>query len=146
MEAATGRGVPVHIRDLPSPALMVRGEPQHTARRVMDFLKREARADLERASAAYAIAMQVEFARLSVRDTKTRWGSCSSNGTLSFSWRLVMAPPRVLDYVAAHEVAHLQEMNHGPEFWDLVYRHCPHTERSRKWLRKHGHTLHKLPI
>ena len=146
IEQASGRGAPVHIRDLPSPALMVRGEPRHQPRRIIDFLKREAKADLERASQGYARAMNVSYSQLTVRDTTSRWGSCSSNGTLSFSWRLIMAPPRVLDYVAAHEIAHLLEMNHSPDFWAHVYRHCPHAEWSRKWLRKHGHTLHKLPF
>ena len=144
--AAEGRGVPVHIRDLPEPSLMVRGEPEHMVRRITDFLKREAKADLERTSRAYADAMNVSFKTITVRDTTSRWGSCSSNGTLSYSWRLILAPPRVLDYVAAHEVAHLREMNHGPGFWELVYRHCPHTDMARKWLRKNGHTLHRLPI
>jgi predicted metal-dependent hydrolase len=146
IEQASGRGVPVHIRDFPTPALMVRGEPQHLPRRITDFLKREAKADLERTSLAYARTLGVSFNQITVRDTTTRWGSCSSNGTLSFSWRLILAPPKVLDYVAAHEVAHLLEMNHGPAFWELVYRHCPHTDWSRKWLRKQGQSLHKLPF
>ena len=146
IEATTGRGAPVHIRDLPSPRLMVRGDAEHMQRRITDFLKREARRDLERASRGYAEAMQVEFMRLSVRDTTSRWGSCSSTGTLSYSWRLIMAPPKVLDYVCAHEVAHIEQMNHGPEFWKLVYRHCPHTDYARNWLKRHGQTLHKLPV
>ena len=87
IEATTGRGAPVHIRDLPSPRLMVRGDAEHMQRRITDFLKREARRDLEKASRGYAEAMQVEFMRLSVRDTTSRWGSCSSTGTLSYSWR-----------------------------------------------------------
>jgi len=146
IEKSQGRGMPVHIRDFPTPALMVRGDPQHLPRRVTDFLKREAKADLERAALAYSRATGVSFNQLTVRDTSTRWGSCSSNGTLSFSWRLVLAPSKVLDYVAAHEVAHLIEMNHGPGFWELVYRHCPHTDWSRNWLRKQGQSLHKLPF
>lgn len=146
IESVPGRGVPVYIRDLPSPCLMVRGDAAHMRRRITDFLKREARRDLENASRGYADAMQVEFTRLSVRDTTTRWGSCSSTGTLSYSWRLIMAPPTVLDYVCAHEVAHIEQMNHGPEFWDLVYRNCPHTDFARKWLKRQGHTLHKSPV
>lgn len=146
IETATGRGAPVHIRDLPSPRLLVRGDASHMRRRITDFLKREARHDLERASRGYADAMQLDFMRLSVRDTTTRWGSCSSTGTLSYSWRLIMAPPKVLDYVCAHEVAHIEQMNHGPEFWKLVNRHCPHTDFARKWLKRHGHMLHKLPV
>ena len=146
IELASGRGAPVHLRDLPSPQLVVRGDASHMRRRITDFLKREARHDLEKASRGYAQAMQVEFSRISVRDTTTRWGSCSSTGTLSYSWRLIMAPPNVLDYVCAHEVAHIEQMNHGPEFWKLVYRHCPHTDFARNWLKRQGHTLHKLPV
>ena len=146
IETAPGRGAPVHIRDLPSPRLMVRGDAAYMRRRITDFLKREARHDLEKASRGYADAMQVEFKRLSVRDTTTRWGSCSSTGTLSYSWRLIMAPAKVLDYVCAHEVAHIEEMNHGPEFWKLVYSHCPHTDFARNWLKRQGHTLHKSPV
>ncbi len=146
IETATGRGVPVHIRDLPAPRLMVRGDARFMRRRITDFLKREARHDLEKASRGYADAMQLDFMQLSVRDSTTRWGSCSSTGTLSYSWRLIMAPPKVLDYVCAHEVAHIGQMNHGPEFWNLVYRHCPHTDFARKWLKREGHTLHKLPV
>jgi len=146
IETAPGRGAPVHIRDLPSPRLMVRGNAAHMRRRITDFLKREARRDLEKASRGYADAMQLDFMRLSVRDTTTRWGSCSSTGTLSYSWRLIMAPPKVLDYVCAHEVAHIEQMNHGPEFWNLVYRHCPHTDFARKWLKRRGHALHQLPV
>lgn len=140
------RGVPVHIQDLPAPTLKVRGAREHMPRRIIDFMKREARTDLERASNSYAMAMGTSYKTLTVRDTTSRWGSCSSTGTLSYSWRLIMAPPRVLDYVAAHEVAHLLEMNHGPDFWALVYDNCPHTDWARRWLRKNGQTLHKLPI
>ena len=146
IETAPGRGAPVHIRDLPAPRMMDRGDAAHMRRRITDFLNREARHDLENASRGYADAMQVDFLRLSVRDTTSRWGSCSSTGTLSYSWRLIMAPPKVLDYVCAHEVAHIEQMNHGPEFWKLVYRHCPHTDFARKWLKRQGHTLHKLPV
>jgi predicted metal-dependent hydrolase len=78
-----------------------------------------------------------------VRDQTTRWGSCSTSGALSFSWRLVLAPPFVLDYLAAHEVAHLGHMNHGPRFWSLVERTMPRHEEARNWLRKHGASLHR---
>jgi predicted metal-dependent hydrolase len=77
-----------------------------------------------------------------VRDQTTRWGSCSTSGALSFSWRLVLAPPFVLDYLAAHEVAHLAHMNHGPRFWALVARTMPRHEEARNWLRKYGSNLH----
>ena len=85
----------------------------------------------------------VAVKRISVRDQSSRWGSCSTTGLLSFSWRLVMAPPLVLDYVAAHEVAHLAEMNHGPRFWRLVVRMMPQMEEAKFWLRRNGMDLHR---
>ena len=78
------------------------------------------------------------------RDQTSRWGSCSSSGALSYSWRLILAPSDVLDYVAAHEVAHLAEMNHGPRFWKLVETHCAQTKTARHWLKQHGTSLHKF--
>jgi len=79
--------------------------------------------------------------RMTLRDPRTRWGSCSAKGDLMFSWRLIMAPPEVLDYVAAHEVAHLVEMNHSPRFWTLCRRLCPMTDAHRTWMRAHGADL-----
>ena len=79
-----------------------------------------------------------------MKDTRSRWGSCSWNGNLSFSWRIVMAPPLVIDYLAAHEVAHLQEMNHGPKFWALCKQLCPRMEEARTWLKQHGSQLHAI--
>ncbi|MDH3743076.1 MAG: M48 family metallopeptidase [Hyphomicrobiales bacterium] len=122
----------------------VAGGGDHIARRVADWLKREARHDLIAASTRYADLMGTKFTKVTVRDQSTRWGSCSSNGTLSYSWRLILAPPDVLDYVAAHEVAHLLEMNHGPNFWSLVRTHCPATEQARRWLKKQGKQLHQF--
>jgi len=81
---------------------------------------------------------------LTLRDTRSRWGSCSADGALSFSWRIVMAPPFVLDYLAAHEVAHLREMNHGPEFWTLCAKLCPRVEEAKRWLKRNGTMLHAL--
>jgi predicted metal-dependent hydrolase len=78
---------------------------------------------------------------LTLRDTRSRWGSCSAKGDLMFSFRLIMTPPEILDYVAAHEVAHLVELNHGPGFWDLCHRLCPTTDTHRRWLKKHGAAL-----
>jgi predicted metal-dependent hydrolase len=86
--------------------------------------------------------MGVKFHKISVRDQSSRWGSCSASGQLSFSWRLILAPSFVLDYVAAHEVAHLAQMNHGPKFWALVARHCLDLEKARVWIRRHGRDLH----
>jgi predicted metal-dependent hydrolase len=120
----------------------VAGDQAHLQRRLIDWLKGEAKRDLLAASEFYAKAMDVKFHRLSVRDQKSRWGSCTSDGTLSYSWRLVLAPPFVLDYVAAHEVAHLKHMNHGRGFWRLVLSHCPEASRAKTWLKKHGAELH----
>ncbi len=125
-------------------AIEVTGDLPHVARRLTDWLKGQAKDDLLRASLAYAEAMGVSFRNLSVRDQKSRWGSCSATGQLSYSWRLVLAPPYVLDYVAAHEVAHLRHMNHGPQYWRLVLRHCPHAAASRKWLKANGQSLHRI--
>jgi predicted metal-dependent hydrolase len=80
---------------------------------------------------------------MTVRDTKSRWGSCSASGCLNFSWRLILAPPFVLDYLAAHEVAHLKEMNHSQRFWRTVHKLCPRTEDAERWLKRHGTELHK---
>ena len=76
-----------------------------------------------------------------MRSQSTRWGSCSTTGRLNFNWRLVLAPPFVLDYVAAHEVAHLVEMNHSEAFWATVERTLPGMERGRAWLKAHGRQL-----
>lgn len=123
--------------------LCVAGEAAHTARRVKDFLKREARRDLALSVRRYAELLGVKFIRISVRDQSSRWGSCTSDGVLSFSWRLILAPPFVLDYLAAHEVAHLVEMNHSARFWRVVARICPETDRAKAWLQAHGNELHR---
>ncbi|MEM1362614.1 MAG: SprT family zinc-dependent metalloprotease [Pseudomonadota bacterium] len=81
--------------------------------------------------------------KISLRDARSRWGSCTATGRLMFSWRLAMAPVEILDYVAAHEVAHLREMNHGPRFWQLVQEICPDFQTRRAWLHTHGAELHR---
>jgi len=123
--------------------LCVAGETPHLPRRVHDYLKREARRDLEAASRRAAQALGVSIKRVSVRDQSSRWGSCSSSGVLSYSWRLILAPSFVLDYLAAHEVAHLVEMNHSRRFWRLVERICPDMGRAKAWLDAHGADLHR---
>ena len=126
--------------------LCVAGEEPHLPRRVRDFLKREAKRDLEAASRMAAQALGVKIMRVSVRDQSSRWGSCSSTGVLSYSWRLILAPPFVLDYLAAHEVAHLIEMNHSRRFWRLVERICPEMGRAKAWLDAHGADLHRYGL
>jgi predicted metal-dependent hydrolase len=123
--------------------LCVAGDRPHLPRRVGDFLQREAKRDLEAACRRHAADMGVTLKRVSVRDQISRWGSCSTTGVLSFSWRLILAPPFVLDYLAAHEVAHLKEMNHSPRFWRLLQRHCPAMHRAKVWLDVHGTDLHR---
>jgi hypothetical protein len=122
--------------------LCVAGEEAHLSRRVHDYLKREAKRDLETASRMAALTLGIDFKRVSVRDQTSRWGSCSSSGVLSYSWRLIFCPPFVLDYLAAHEVAHLVEMNHSRRFWRLVESICPHMGRAKVWLDTHGADLH----
>lgn len=123
--------------------LCVAGETAHVARRVADHLKGEAKRDLAAACRRYAAQLGVSMRRVSIRDQSSRWGSCSTTGVLSFSWRLILTPPFVLDYLAAHEVAHLVEMNHSPRFWRTVLAICPETRRAKAWLDAHGAELHR---
>jgi predicted metal-dependent hydrolase len=126
--------------------LCVAGEAPHIDRRVGDFLRREAKRDLETASLRFAAELGVALKRIVVRDQSSRWGSCSTTGVLSFSWRLILAPSDILDYLAAHEVAHLVEMNHSPRFWRVVQRFCPDHERAKAWLDAHGADLHRYGL
>jgi predicted metal-dependent hydrolase len=114
------------------------------AAHVKKLLQAEARARLEARSHHYAAALGQRVERITLRDTRSRWGSCTSAGNLMFSWRLILAPPQVLDYVAAHEAAHLVEMNHSPAYWDIVARIFPEFDTARSWLRQHGTGLHRF--
>lgn len=135
---------PVRTAKLADNTLMVPENPDMAAARIKAFLVHAARCDLAMACKKYGARLGRGFGRLTVRDTRSRWGSCTSAGNLMFSWRLIMAPPQVLDYVAAHEVAHLVEMNHSPAYWKVVGRICPHYEEPRQWLRKNGQDLHRF--
>jgi predicted metal-dependent hydrolase len=121
--------------------LIVPGAPEHQARRLADWLKAEARRDIEARVFIHAERLGVTVTGISLRSQSTRWGSCSSRGRLNFNWRLVLAPPFVLDYVAAHEVAHRREMNHSAAFWATVKRTLPDMDRGRAWLKAHGGAL-----
>jgi predicted metal-dependent hydrolase len=116
--------------------IRVVGAAPHVARRVRDHLIALARQELSRRARALAARIDRRVTRITVRDTKSRWGSCSASGALAFSWRLILAPEAVLDYVVAHEVAHLAEMNHGPRFWRLVETLTPDTAAQRSWLSR----------
>lgn len=147
IEHRRGRGtVWIEIGDDGSRSLCAAGDEAHVARRIRDFLKREAKADLDASSRAAAEKLGVKVKRVSIRDQSSRWGSCSTTGVLSYSWRLILAPPYVLDYLAAHEVAHLVEMNHSKRFWRLVDRICPHVTRAKTWLDVHGTDLHRYGL
>ena len=124
------------------PLICVKGAQAHAPRRLLDWLKAEARRDLTDACDFHAARLGLTYSKLAIRDQATRWGSCSSTGTLSFSWRLILAPHFVLDYVAAHEVAHLREMNHSPAFWSLVKATLPEMDQGRQWLKRYGIDLH----
>jgi predicted metal-dependent hydrolase len=126
--------------------LCVAGDRPHINRRVGDYLRREALRDLDAASRRAADALGVTVKRISVRDQSSRWGSCSTTGVLSYSWRLILAPPFVLNYLAVHEVAHLIEMNHSARFWRLVDRICADANRAKVWLDVHGSDLHRYGL
>lgn len=123
--------------------LHVGGEADFLPRRVGDHLKRLARTRLAELSAAKAAAAGLTLKAVSVRDTTSRWGSCSSTGRISYSWRLILAPPAVLDYVVAHEVAHLKEMNHSPRFWALCASLTADVAGPKAWLKANGALLHR---
>lgn len=129
-----------------SPEIRVTGDESFVARRVGDWLRQQAREELTARAIFYAEQFGVRPSRITVRDTSSRWGSCAPSRALSFSWRLILAPPHVLDYVAAHEAAHLQEMNHGPRFWALVAQARPDYKVSRRWLERHGPSLHRYGV
>lgn len=110
------------------------------------YLKHLARDRLVERVAHHAQELGRNYGRITLRDTRSRWGSCSGDGNLMFSWRLIMAPPEVLDYVAAHEVAHLERMDHSPAFWDVVATLCADHKLHRKWLRQEGNALHRYRL
>jgi len=124
--------------------ILIQDSPSRFAPRLIALLKETARARLVAEADRQSAALGRPYGRITLRDTKSRWGSCSSRGDLMFSWRLIMAPPEVLDYVVAHEVAHLQEMNHSPAFWAVVAQLYPAYEAPRRWLRHEGSALLRL--
>ena len=121
--------------------IFVSGFAEHMARRVTDLLKAEAQSEIAPRARAKAAIVKREIRRIGIRHMTSRWGSCGSDGALCFCWRLILAPEAVLDYVVAHEVAHLRYMNHGPRFWALVARLTPDAKGAQAWLKAHGDTL-----
>lgn len=121
--------------------IRVSGLAEHLPRRVADYLKREARAEIGARARDKAARIDRRIGRLSIRDTRSRWGSCNSDGDLNFSWRLVLAPEHVLDYVVAHEVAHMAHLNHSRRFWKLAGDLSLDIEGAKAWLARHGAQL-----
>jgi len=140
-EPAARGTVKIDRSDPDNPRLVVYGERAHLPRRIADFLKREAKRDIEKLVEKHCAAIGKRAKVIRYRDTSSRWGSCTATGTLSFSWRIMMAPRPVIDYLVAHEVAHLKELNHGPKFWRLCEKLCPATEECKAWLKKNGNAL-----
>ncbi|MFC3180890.1 M48 family metallopeptidase [Cypionkella sinensis] len=139
LESGEGRSVRIE-----GDALIVPGDPDRAAARVSAYLRVQARNRLVAASDHYAGMIGRKVTQVSLRDTRSRWGSCTSDGALMYSWRLIMAPPRVLDYVAAHEVAHMLEMNHSDRFWAVVQRLFPGWQAERAWLKREGGALQAI--
>jgi len=127
-----------------TPALFVHGDREHLPRRISDFLKKQAKKDIEALVLKHTTAINKRAKAVRFRDTSSRWGSCTSDGKLSFSWRIMMAPKPVINYLVAHEVAHLKQMNHGPKFWKLCEELCPDTERCKDWLKRNGNALQAI--
>ena len=123
--------------------IIISGPEAHFARRLTDWLKLQAREELSIRARDYASALDRPVGRVTVRDTKSRWGSCNSKGDLSFCWRLILAPEPVFDYVAAHEAAHLIEHSHSKIFWAIVKELRPDYRDAECWLKRHGSNLHR---
>ncbi|TIN28843.1 MAG: M48 family metallopeptidase [Mesorhizobium sp.] len=138
------RGTVTVSSDERGPLLIVHGDRIHLPRRIADFLKREAKKEIEKLVLKHTQALGKRAKAVRFKDTSSRWGSCTSEGNLSFSWRIMMAPSPVINYLVAHEVAHLREMNHGPKFWKLCEQLCPDTERCKAWLKRNGGALQAI--
>jgi predicted metal-dependent hydrolase len=132
--STVGNRIVVHTRD------------GRVGRQLLDWYYSQAAERLTASAQSWAAKMNVELGRIAIRDQRTRWGSCSSLGNLNFSWRLVMAPTRVAEYVVVHELAHLVVPNHGPDFWSLVEKYCPDRRKHQRWLRENGDRLAKVAI
>ena len=144
-DSASGRKIRLG-EDRGEPVIWVAGAADMLPIRLTRWLRAEARGEISVCVARHAACLGVRPGRITLRDQRSRWGSCSSSGALSFSWRLILAPGGVLDYVAAHEVAHLLEMNHGPRFWKLVADTGVDVAMGRQWLARNGQGLHRYGL
>lgn len=142
-------GTPLELRPEPTrtrvhrtgDVLLVPGDAEHAPAAIERWYRRTAAKEIAPRLDAAAQALGTSYTKLSIRGQRTRWGSCSSRGAMSFNWRLLLAPEPVLDYVVWHEACHLRVMDHSQSFWALVRRHCPDYEEHRRWLRLQGSTL-----
>jgi len=138
----TGRGVR-RMGETPIAVIEVSGRTEHLNRRLTDWLKAQARHEISARAHEKARSIDKRVTGISIRDTRSRWGSCGSTGTLNFSWRLVLAPEHVLDYVVAHEIAHLVHRDHGAGFWALTDSLTARMDEARSWLNAFGRDLHR---
>ena len=123
--------------------IIIGGRKEHLERRTRDWLKKQAKVEILPRAMGMAKIIDCKIGRLSIRDTKSRWGSCTSDGNMTFCWRLIMSPDWVLDYVVAHEVSHLLHMNHSASFWRTVDRFNVKVKEAKKWLSNNGAELHR---
>ena len=135
-----GRG----IANLADGILIIHGEQEFLQRRVRVWLRKKCANEINILTEKFRTQLGVKVQKITLRDTSSRWGSCSHNGNLSFSWRLIFAPKQVLEYVVAHEMAHLKEHNHSPAFWAVVAQICPDWKQHREWLKRNGRMLHRF--
>jgi len=126
------------------PQIILYGDVAHLPRHVRDFLQMRAKNTITPLVASFAQEVGRKPQSIRYKDTKSRWGSCTAQGDLSFSWRIIMAPASVVRYLVAHEVSHLVEMNHGSQFWQLCEKLSPDTKRCRAWLKRNGQALHAI--
>lgn len=131
------------IARLDGERLLVGGSDADAAAAIRRWYRREAGARIADRARVHESAIGVHATTISIRDPRSRWGSCSGRGTLSFSWRLLLAPAEVLDYVVVHELCHLVQPNHSRAFWDVVETHFPARRQATAWLHQHGHELHR---
>ncbi len=145
LEPSGGAGAARLVRGEGPAVIRSGGEGEAFSRRVQNLLMREARTDLEARTAYHCAALGLPVPKIGLGDPKSRWGSCTpGRASLRYSWRLIMAPPAVLDYVAAHEVAHLVHADHSPRFWAVVHGLVGDERKHRAWLKAHGASLHAM--
>lgn len=145
-----GQPMPVHFFPNPKPLVLINGNTIEVHGMLSKFetillthLKNLAKEKCIFYTSQYAKKLKVEFNKITIKEMRTRFGSCTSHKHLNYCWRIIMAPEEVLSYLCAHEVAHLKEMNHSKKFWDIVEGLCPDYKASRKWLKQHGHELYQ---